>query len=77
MSFGGVTAVQVCAIDDRCRAGISLDAGLPGDYTGQTLDLTLAQPFMFMVSESRAHLLPSYLATVENTGYGVIVEGLY
>jgi predicted dienelactone hydrolase len=32
-SFGGVTAVKVCSVDNRCQAGISLDSGLPGDYS--------------------------------------------
>lgn len=74
MSFGGVTAVQVCAIDDRCRAGISLDAGLPKDYAGQTIDSPLAQPFMFMLNESWAYFKRTNLEAVENTVYGVIVH---
>lgn len=74
-SFGGVTAVQVCMVDDRCRAGISLDSGLPRDYTGRTADTPLKQPFMFMLNESRAYVMRTNLGAVKNTAYGVIVRG--
>jgi predicted dienelactone hydrolase len=76
VSFGGVTAVQVCAIDDRCQAGISLDAGLPRDYTGRTMDSPLKQPFMFMSNEGRrTHYTRANLDAVENTAYEVTVRG--
>jgi len=74
-SFGGVTAVQVCSVDDRCRAGISLDSGLPKDYGGRTVDSLLEQPFMFMLNEGRAYYIRSNLDAVKNTAYGVIVRG--
>jgi predicted dienelactone hydrolase len=74
-SFGGVTAMQVCAIDDRCQAGISLDAGLPRDYSGRTMDSSLKQPFMFMLNEGRAYYMHTALGAVENTAYGVTVRG--
>jgi len=74
MSFGGVTAVQVCSVDPRCRAGISMDAGLPKDYAGRGIDAPLEQPFMFMSNEARAHTMRSALGTAENTAYGVIVR---
>lgn len=75
MSFGGVTAVQVCAVDDRCRAGISLDAGLPRDYSGRAIGSRLKQPFMFMLNEGRAHYVRTNLGAVENIAYGVTVRG--
>jgi predicted dienelactone hydrolase len=74
-SFGGVTAVQVCAIDGRCQAGITLDAGLPRDHTGRTIDSPLKQPFMFMLNEGMAHYMHTALDAVENTAYGVTVRG--
>jgi hypothetical protein len=74
-SFGGVTAVQVCAMDDRCQAGINLDAGLPRDYTGRATDSSLKQPFMFMLNEGMAHYMHTALGAVENTAYGVTVRG--
>ncbi len=74
-SFGGVTAVQVCSVDDRCRAGISLDSGLPKDYVGRTVDSPLEQPFMFMLNEGRAYHMRPSLDAVNNTAYGVIVRG--
>lgn len=75
VSFGGVTAVQVCAIDGRCQAGIDLDGGLPGDYTGLPMDSPLKKPFMFMANEGRANNMRTALGTVENTAYGVTVLG--
>jgi len=74
-SFGGVTAVQVCSVDDRCQAGISLDSGLPKDYGSRTVDSLLEQPFMFMLNEGRANYMRPNLDTVKNTAYGVIVRG--
>jgi predicted dienelactone hydrolase len=74
-SFGGVTAVQVCASDDRCQAGISLDAGLPRDYTGRTLDSPLTQPFMFTLNAARVHYMHPALGAVENVAYGVTIRG--
>ncbi len=76
VSFGGVTAVRVCSIDERCQAGISMDAGLPRDYTGQPIDLPLKQPFMFMSNEGRrTHYTRANLRAVENTVYEVTVRG--
>ena len=74
-SFGGVTAVQVCSVDDRCQAGINLDAGLPIDYAGQTIDFHLKQPFMFMLNENAAFYRSRILRILENTAYGVTVSG--
>ncbi len=75
ISFGGVTAVQVCAIDERCQAGINMDSGLPRDYTGVPIDSPLKQPFMFMKNEDRAHRMRAALGAVENTVYGIIIHG--
>jgi predicted dienelactone hydrolase len=74
-SFGGVTAVQVCMVDDRCRAGISLDSGLPSDYASRAIDSPLKQPFMFMLSQGAAHSRSRILGTLKNTVYGVTVCG--
>jgi hypothetical protein len=41
-SFGGATAVQVCHLDARCKAGIDLDGVLFGDVVQTGLD----KPFM-------------------------------
>jgi predicted dienelactone hydrolase len=73
-SFGGVTAVQVCSVDDRCQAGINLDAGLPIDYAGQTIDFHLKQPFM--LNENAAFYRSRILRILENTAYGVTVSGI-
>jgi predicted dienelactone hydrolase len=74
-SFGGVTAVQVCMVDDRCLAGISLDSGLPRDYAGRTMVSPLKQPFMFMLNENWAYFMRTNLGAVKNTAYGVTVRG--
>lgn len=74
-SFGGVTAVQVCSIDDRCQAGINLDGGLPRGYTGQVIDSPLKQPFMFMLNEGAAYYMRTNLRAIENAAYGITVRG--
>ena len=74
-SFGGITAVQVCAIDDRCQAGINLDGGLPSGYTGQAINYPLKQPFMFMLNEGAAYNIRTYLGAINNTAYGISVRG--
>lgn len=74
MSFGGATAFQVCAVDDRCQAGIGLDSGPPKDYAGRVIGAPLKQPFMFMLREYRAYYVRPYLGAVENMAYGVVVR---
>jgi hypothetical protein len=66
-SFGGVTAVETCIVDDRCQAGISLDSGLPGDYTGSAADPPLKQPFMFMLNEVAGVSRSKILDKLKNT----------
>lgn len=75
VSFGGTTAVQVCSIDDRCRAGINLDGGLPRDYTGRAIDPPLKKPFMFIGSEGKTSQVRRALDVVENTAYGITIRG--
>lgn len=70
-SFGGVTAVQVCSVDDRCQAGINLDAGLPRDYAGGGDYVPLKKPFMFMLNENAYVSLSSIL----NTAYKITIRG--
>lgn len=74
-SFGGVTAVKVCIVDDRCRAGISLDSGLPSDYTGSATDPPLKQPFMFMLNEVAGYYRRSILRRLKSTAYGIAIRG--
>jgi predicted dienelactone hydrolase len=74
-SFGGVTAVQVCIVDDRCQAGISLDSGLPSDYTGRATEPPLKQPFMFMLNEVAWFYRRGILEKLNNTTYAVSVGG--
>ena len=49
MSFGGATAAHVPFEDNRVKAALSLDGGVPG---GEFIDHSLDVPFMFMKSES-------------------------
>jgi dienelactone hydrolase len=74
-SFGGVTAVKVCTVDDRCQAGISLDSGLPRDYTGSAADPSLKQPFMFMQNEVAGQDRSSILRGLKNTTFVIAVRG--
>jgi predicted dienelactone hydrolase len=74
-SFGGVTAVEVCLVDDRCQAGISLDSGLPGDYIGGGTDPPLKQPFMFMLNETAGLYSSSIIGVLQDTAYSVVVQG--
>jgi hypothetical protein len=74
-SFGGVTAARICIIDDRCQAGISLNSGLPSDYTGSAADSTLKQPFMFMLNEVAGVYRRGILDKLTNTTYAVAVRG--
>jgi predicted dienelactone hydrolase len=45
-SFGGATSLEVCRIDDRCRAAVDLDGGLYGDSFTQPA----TRPLMLMTS---------------------------
>jgi len=74
-SFGGVTAVNVCVVDDRCQAGISLDSGLPSGYTGGATEHPLKQPFMFMLNEVAGYYRSGILGILKNTTYAVVVQG--
>jgi hypothetical protein len=47
-SFGGATAITVCEIDARCKAGADLDGTA---FSNQTKG-TLQQPFMFMTEDN-------------------------
>jgi dienelactone hydrolase len=74
-SFGGVTAVQVCSVDDRCQAGINMDGGLPGDYATGVISSRSIQPFMFIFNEGRANYVRTTLGRLTNTAYGITVRG--
>jgi hypothetical protein len=74
-SFGGMTALKVCSVDDRCRAGISLDSGLPGDYTGSAAGPPLKQPFMFMLNGAAGYYRSRITRVSNNTTYIVVVRG--
>jgi predicted dienelactone hydrolase len=45
-SFGGDTAANFCAQDDRCKAGIDIDGALHGSV----LQTGIHKPFMFLLS---------------------------
>ncbi|MFA5075257.1 MAG: phosphotransferase [Candidatus Babeliales bacterium] len=47
-SYGGSTAAQLCRIDERCKAGVSLDGGLFGKDPIKGFD----KPFMFILAEN-------------------------
>ncbi|MGH9872813.1 MAG: alpha/beta hydrolase family protein [Pyrinomonadaceae bacterium] len=70
MSFGGSTAGQVCAVDNRCKAGINLDGQQYGD-----LDHPLEHPFMFLHSEDAGNLNRLFFERARNDAYYVVVKG--
>jgi len=67
-SFGGSTTIRVCAIDDRCKAGITLDGGqLEAPYLP-------SQPFLHMRQEERIMWLGGSSSAV-GTNYLALVRG--
>ncbi|HWG58367.1 MAG TPA: hypothetical protein VN661_04895 [Candidatus Acidoferrales bacterium] len=80
-SFGGATAEETCWLDSRCKAGVNMD----GTQFGGVAAAGIAQPFMFMFSDSP---LPSaaeldsanpsvrYTAEVDQRDYKRIAESL-
>ena len=71
MSFGGATAGQVCAVDNRCKAGINLD----GLQSGDLIDHPMERPFMFMQSESAGNINRLFFERAKNDAYYVVVKG--
>jgi predicted dienelactone hydrolase len=53
-STGGGAAVEFCARDPRCQAGLGEDAFLT-PVSGSVLDTGLRQPFLFLYSEEWSH----------------------
>jgi dienelactone hydrolase len=74
-SFGGATALEVCRIDVRCKAGASLD-GYPFANTGGR---DLQQPFMFIWSEPSNVADPGWQQAVGNARRltSQLTEGVY
>lgn len=71
MSFGGATAGQVCAVDQRCKAGLNLD----GMQYGDLIDRPIARPFMFMQSEAARNINRLFFDRSKNGAYYVTVKG--
>ncbi len=71
MSFGGATAGQVCAVDNRCKAGINLD----GLQYGALIDRPMERPFMFMQSEDAGNINRLFFERAKNAAYYVTVKG--
>lgn len=46
-SYGGSTAAQLCRVEKRCKAGVSLDGGLFGKNPTEHFE----KPFMFLLAE--------------------------
>ncbi len=67
MSFGGQTAFETFAADDRCKAGISLDGG-------GAIQRRLSKPFFFFFSEENMGHVCLYLGAGD-LGHVALVEG--
>lgn len=64
-SYGGSTAAQLCRLDKRCKAGVSLDGGLFGKNPTERFD----KPFMFILAQDWpwAHILEDGLEQIKVT----------
>ncbi|MGQ0640680.1 MAG: alpha/beta hydrolase family protein [Gemmatimonadaceae bacterium] len=71
MSFGGATAGQVCAVDERCRAGVNLD----GMQFGDLIERPMERPFMFMNSQDAGDLNRLFFERATDAAYYVTVKG--
>jgi predicted dienelactone hydrolase len=65
MSFGGATAVQVCAVDPRCKAAVNMD----GFQFGTMMEHRLNVPFMMMYSETAPGMNDFVLDRMTACGY--------
>jgi predicted dienelactone hydrolase len=73
MSFGGATAMEVCFMDSRCKAGANMDGSRFGEV-GSSANL-LKTPFMFFYSEHNAGMNDYLYEAVQNRAYRVTVRG--
>jgi predicted dienelactone hydrolase len=71
MSLGGATVVDVCKIDERCRAGVNLDGVRFGRYRRQPLQT----PFLSFVSAGNQKFGESLLVNSTSDYYEVLLEG--
>ncbi|MBC7811991.1 MAG: hypothetical protein H7175_12630 [Burkholderiales bacterium] len=65
-SFGGATALEVCRVDDRCRAAVNMDGGLYGDIKTQPS----VRPMLLMTSAESGQFtdtVEEWTHMVENT----------
>ena len=69
MSMGGIAAGQACISDARIKACINCDGGLFGDL----IDTTLSLPVMFMGSKRFIGYEETFLGSVADDAYTVIV----
>jgi predicted dienelactone hydrolase len=76
-SYGGATAAEACAIDDRFDAGLDLDGTLFGPMNGSG-GRSLVQPFLVMLAEGHLGNDPSIdetYAALQGPGYLAEVAG--
>jgi predicted dienelactone hydrolase len=82
-STGGGTTVEMCAKDERCKAGLAMDAWLE-PVSSSVIATGLAQPFMFMLSEGwsqggvsdrNGRLQEEVLAGLTDDGYLLTIAG--
>lgn len=74
-SFGGATAVEICLIDARCKAGANMDGSQFG-YTDYR-DKHLKKPFLFFYNEYSEGMNDYIYNGVENWAYRVTIAGTY
>jgi len=70
MSFGGATALQVCAIDSRCKAALNMD----GFQYGVLVDDPLQVPFLMMYSQGNSGVNDWALNDLPGSGFSLTVK---
>ena len=73
-SFGGKTAISLCEIDSRCKAGADLDGTAFSNETKGTLH----QPFMFMAEDNcgeSCETMCQLYNRSDNTAYYLTIKG--
>ena len=73
-SFGGKTAISLCEIDTRCKAGVDMDGTA---FSNETKG-TLKQPFMFMTEDNcgkNCETMRQMYAGANNTAYYLSIKG--
>lgn len=73
MSFGGATAMDICASDSRCKAGANMDGSQFGYHDFITEPLNI--PFLFFYNEHSEGMNDHIYNSAKNYAYRVTIQG--